>query len=67
MKGGTFLAYEAMRRIVEAGETTPLPVSFLFVPDEEVGTPSDTGADRGRGQAQPPGAWSPSQPRRAQT
>jgi glutamate carboxypeptidase len=40
MKGGTFLAVEAMRRIVEAGETTPLPVSFMFVPDEEVGSPT---------------------------
>jgi glutamate carboxypeptidase len=40
MKGGTFLACEAMRRIVEAGERTALRVSFLFIPDEEVGTPS---------------------------
>ena len=40
MKGGTFLAVQALTRIVEAGETTPLPVSFMFVPDEEVGSPS---------------------------
>jgi glutamate carboxypeptidase len=40
MKGGTFLAYYAVRKIVAAGATAPLPVSFLFVPDEEVGTPS---------------------------
>ena len=44
MKGGTFLACEAMRRIVESGETTPLPVSFMFIPDEEVGTPSTRAA-----------------------
>jgi glutamate carboxypeptidase len=40
MKGGTYLAYTALRAIVRAGETTPLAVSFLFVPDEEVGSPS---------------------------
>jgi glutamate carboxypeptidase len=40
MKGGTFLAYYALRQITESGATTPLPVSFMFVPDEEVGTPS---------------------------
>ena len=40
MKGGTFLAQLALAKIVAAGETTPLPVSFMFVPDEEVGSPS---------------------------
>jgi len=40
MKGGTFLAYHALRLIVESGATTPLPVTFMFVPDEEVGTPT---------------------------
>jgi glutamate carboxypeptidase len=40
MKGGAFLAYHALRRIVESGATTPLPVSFMFIPDEEVGSPS---------------------------
>jgi glutamate carboxypeptidase len=40
MKGGTFLAYYALKQIVRSGATTPLPVSFMFVPDEEVGTPS---------------------------
>ncbi len=43
MKGGTYLAYLALRKIVESGETTPLPISFMFVPDEEVGTPSTRG------------------------
>jgi glutamate carboxypeptidase len=40
MKGGTFLAHYALRQILRSGATPPLPLSFLFVPDEEVGTPS---------------------------
>lgn len=52
MKGGTYLACEAMRRIVESGETTPLPVSFMFIPDEEVGTPSTRAAIESEAQQQ---------------
>ncbi len=40
MKGGTYLAVEAMRRIGAAGMATPLPVTFLLTSDEEVGSPS---------------------------
>lgn len=40
MKGGTYLAVEAMRRLGLAGMATPLPVTFLFTSDEEVGSPS---------------------------
>jgi glutamate carboxypeptidase len=40
MKGGTYLAVEAARQILRAGIATPLPVTFLFTPDEEVGSPS---------------------------
>lgn len=40
MKGGNFVAFEAMRQIMRAGLQTQLPVTFLFTPDEEVGTPS---------------------------
>ena len=40
MKGGNFAMVEAARRIHQAGWQTPLPVTFLFTPDEEVGTPS---------------------------
>ncbi|MBU8537606.1 M20/M25/M40 family metallo-hydrolase [Falsiroseomonas tokyonensis] len=40
MKGGTFLAVEAMRQILRAGLPTPLPVTFLLTSDEEVGSPS---------------------------
>ncbi|WP_186393622.1 MULTISPECIES: M20/M25/M40 family metallo-hydrolase [unclassified Pannonibacter] len=40
MKGGNYVAVEALRQIIRAGLTTPLPVTVLFTPDEEVGTPS---------------------------
>lgn len=40
MKGGNYVYLEAMRQIIKAGLQTPLPVTFLFTPDEEVGTPS---------------------------
>jgi glutamate carboxypeptidase len=40
MKGGTYLAVEALRQLCKAGRTTPLPVTFLLTPDEEVGSPS---------------------------
>lgn len=40
MKGGNFVALEAMRQIMRAGLTTKLPITFLLTPDEEVGTPS---------------------------
>ena len=40
MKGGNFLALEAMRQLIRAGIATPLPVTILLTPDEEVGTPS---------------------------
>lgn len=40
MKGGNYCAVEALRQIVRAGMQTPLPVTVLFTPDEEVGTPS---------------------------
>jgi glutamate carboxypeptidase len=40
MKGGTFLARQAIAKVAESDGSTPLPVSFMFVPDEEVGSPS---------------------------
>lgn len=43
MKGGNFVALEAMRQLARAGIETGLPVTFLFTPDEEVGTPSTRG------------------------
>jgi glutamate carboxypeptidase len=40
MKGGNYLSVEAIRQLISAGIETPLPVTVLFTPDEEVGTPS---------------------------
>ena len=40
MKGGNYLALEAIRQLARAAITTPLPITVLFTPDEEVGTPS---------------------------
>jgi glutamate carboxypeptidase len=40
MKGGNFLALEAVRVLRRVGTVTPLPVSFLFTSDEEIGSPS---------------------------
>ncbi|MFC0217765.1 glutamate carboxypeptidase [Pseudochelatococcus lubricantis] len=40
MKAGNFVAFEAIRQLVRAALVTPLPVTFLLTPDEEVGTPS---------------------------
>lgn len=52
MKGGNYVMLEAMRQILKAGLQTPLPVTFLFTPDEEVGTPATRGLieDHARGQ-----------------
>lgn len=38
MKGGAVLGLTAYRTLVEEGKTTPLPIRFLFVSDEEVGS-----------------------------
>jgi glutamate carboxypeptidase len=40
MKGGNYLALEAVRQLARAGIETPLPVTVLFTSDEEVGAPS---------------------------
>ncbi len=43
MKGGNYISVEALRQLARAGMQTPLPVTVLFTPDEEVGTPSTRG------------------------
>lgn len=43
MKGGNYTSLEAIRQLIRAGLQTPLPVTVLFTPDEEVGTPSTRG------------------------
>jgi glutamate carboxypeptidase len=40
MKGGNFLALEAVRMLQRLALTPALPVTFLFTSDEEVGSPS---------------------------
>jgi glutamate carboxypeptidase len=40
MKGGNYISLEAIRQLQKAAFTTPLPITVLFTPDEEVGTPS---------------------------
>lgn len=40
MKGGTFVAVQAMAAILQAGIATRRPVTFLLTGDEEVGSPS---------------------------
>ncbi len=40
MKGGNYLALEAIRQLARAGIATRLPVTVLFTSDEEVGSPS---------------------------
>ena len=40
MKGGNYLAIEAIRQLLRATIQTPLPVTVLFTSDEEVGSPS---------------------------
>lgn len=40
MKAGAYLAYYAYRHLVRMGLETPLPITFLYVPEEEVGSPT---------------------------
>ena len=40
MKGGAYLAFAAFRTLSEAGLETPLPLRFLYLADEEVGSPT---------------------------
>ncbi|MEO1687883.1 MAG: M20/M25/M40 family metallo-hydrolase, partial [Pseudomonadota bacterium] len=40
MKGGDRIAIEAVATLARAGIETPLPVTILYTPDEEIGTPA---------------------------
>lgn len=40
MKGGNYIALEAIRQLQAAQFQTPLPITVLFTPDEEIGTPA---------------------------
>jgi len=43
MKGGAYLALTAYRTLVEEGGNAPLPIRFLYVSDEEVGSTTSRG------------------------
>ena len=40
MKAGAYIALHAMRHLIREGKQTPLPVTFMFIPEEEVGSPT---------------------------
>src|SRR3546814_123000 len=40
MKGGDHLGFYALRHLLRQGRRAKLPVTFLFVPEEEVGSPT---------------------------
>ncbi|MCK8782902.1 M20/M25/M40 family metallo-hydrolase [Roseomonas sp. NAR14] len=40
MKGGNYVALEAIRQLRRAGIATPLPITVLLTSDEEIGSPS---------------------------
>ena len=40
MKGGNYLSLEAIKQLQLANINTPLPITVLFTPDEEIGTPA---------------------------
>src|SRR6201991_2591925 len=40
MKAGGYIAYYAMRHLIRQGKKSKLPVTFLFIPEEEVGSPT---------------------------
>jgi acetylornithine deacetylase/succinyl-diaminopimelate desuccinylase-like protein len=39
MKGGNYIALDAVRQLRRAAIATPLPISILLTNDEDVGTP----------------------------
>jgi len=44
MKSGAYMAYYAYRHLVRQGKQTPLPITFMFIPEEEVGSPTSQAA-----------------------
>ena len=40
MKAGAYIAFYAVRHIIRQGKETPLPITFLYIPEEEVGSPT---------------------------
>src|SRR5215475_5060903 len=44
MKAGSYMAYYALQHFVRQARATPLPVRLLYVPEEEVGSPTSRAA-----------------------
>jgi len=44
MKSGSYMALHALRHFVREGRQTPLPVRIMYVPEEEVGSPTSRAA-----------------------
>ena len=44
MKAGAYIAQYAYRHLVRQGRETPLPITFLYIPEEEVGSPTSRAA-----------------------
>ena len=63
MKGGNYLALEAIRQLARAAFTTPLPITVLFTSDEEVGTPVHARPHRGGSARATNTCWCRSRPR----
>ncbi|MGE0238214.1 MAG: M20/M25/M40 family metallo-hydrolase [Parvibaculaceae bacterium] len=40
MKGGTYIAFEAARQYLRANGLPALPITFMLIPDEEIGSPT---------------------------
>ena len=40
MKSGAYLAFYAFQHLVRSGLETPLPLTFVYVPEEEIGSPT---------------------------
>ena len=58
MKGGMYAACYALKQLLRAGRKPRLPVTFMFIPNEEVGSPTTRERIEAEGQASPvcPGA-----------
>jgi glutamate carboxypeptidase len=40
MKSGAYIAFYAFQHLVRSGLVTPLPLTFLYIPEEEIGSPT---------------------------
>jgi glutamate carboxypeptidase len=43
MKAGAYIAFYAYQHLVRQGRETPLPITFVYVPEEEIGSPTSQG------------------------